>query len=54
VAAVATATDGASGADLRELVRRAVLVHGDTVDDAALRDLVRDGAWHAHGDGLYL
>jgi cell division protease FtsH len=43
VAAVARATDGASGAALRELVRRAVLVDGDAFTTATLLRLAREG-----------
>jgi ATP-dependent 26S proteasome regulatory subunit len=43
VNAVATATDGASGAALRELVRRAVLVDGDGFTTATLLRLAREG-----------
>ncbi|HEY0870746.1 MAG TPA: ATP-binding protein [Acidothermaceae bacterium] len=43
VRAVAAATDGASGAVLRELVRRAVLVEGDAFTTATLLRVARDG-----------
>jgi transitional endoplasmic reticulum ATPase len=42
---VAAATDGASGADLREIVTRAVLEHGPTVTGDQLLDVVRSGRW---------
>lgn len=55
VATVAAGTDGASGADLRELVRRGVLADGDAVTTATLLRFVRDGAWEpATGAGLYV
>jgi cell division protease FtsH len=54
VAAVAAVTDGASGADLRELVRRAVLADGEELSTAVLLHLVRSGAWTATTSGLYL
>jgi cell division protease FtsH len=43
IGAVAAATDGASGAALRELVRRAVLVDGDAFTTATLLRLAREG-----------
>ena len=43
VNAVAAATDGASGAALRELVRRAVLVDGEGFTSATLLRLAREG-----------
>jgi cell division protease FtsH len=43
IAAVAAATDGASGAALRELVRRAVLVDGDAFTTTTLLRLAREG-----------
>jgi cell division protease FtsH len=54
VDAIAHVTDGASGADLRELVRRAVLEQGEFVDTATLRRLVSSGAWSVRSAGLYL
>jgi hypothetical protein len=54
VGAVAAVTDGASGADLRELVRRAVLADGAELTTAAMLHLVRTGAWSATTPGLYL
>ncbi|MBB5787037.1 AAA family ATPase [Jiangella mangrovi] len=52
---IAAGTDGASGADLRELVRRAVLADGDEVTTATLLRFVRDGAWEPEtGAGLYV
>jgi cell division protease FtsH len=55
VGAIAAGTDGASGADLRELVRRAVLADGDEVTTATLLRFVRDGAWEPEsGAGLYV
>lgn len=42
---VADATDGASGADLREIVTRAVLEHGPALTTAALLEVVRSGRW---------
>lgn len=53
--AVAAATEGASGADLRELVRRSVLEYGDDVTTARVLRLVDTGAWHDESViGLYL
>jgi cell division protease FtsH len=43
IGAVAAATDGASGAALRELVRRAVLMDGDAFTTATLLRLAREG-----------
>lgn len=55
VGAIAAGTDGASGADLRELVRRAVLADGDELTTATLVRFVRDGAWEPEtGAGLYV
>ena len=54
VESIARVTDGASGADLRELVRRAVLEKGDDVDTATLQRLVSSGAWSTQSAGLYL
>ncbi|WP_166350598.1 AAA family ATPase [Phytoactinopolyspora limicola] len=51
---VANATEGASGADLRELVRRAVLSDGETLTTSTLMSLVRSGAWAPADVGLYL
>jgi hypothetical protein len=45
VAPVAMVTDGASGADLREIVRRAVLEHGPELTTALLLDVARTGRW---------
>ncbi|GAA2008945.1 hypothetical protein J2S58_002080 [Nakamurella flavida] len=42
---IAGATDGASGADLREIVTRAVLEHGPDLDTAHVLDVVRTGRW---------
>jgi cell division protease FtsH len=53
VRAVAAATDGASGAALRELVRRAVLVDGDAFTTATLLRLAREGLG-ATATGQYL
>jgi cell division protease FtsH len=54
VESIARVTDGASGADLRELVRRGVLEKGDAVDTTTLRRLVSSGAWSVRSAGLYL
>lgn len=43
--AVARATDGATGADLKELVRATVLETGDAVTTTALLDQARAGGW---------
>jgi cell division protease FtsH len=53
VRAVAGATDSASGAALRELVRRAVLVDGDAFTTATLLRLAREGLG-ATATGQYL
>jgi SpoVK/Ycf46/Vps4 family AAA+-type ATPase len=42
---IADVTDGLTGADLREVVRRAVLEHGDQVTTNALHEVVRSGRW---------
>lgn len=42
---VAAATDGASGADLREIVTRAVLEHGSALTTTHLLEVVRSGRW---------
>ncbi len=42
---VAAATDGATGADLRDVARRAVLATEGKVTTRALLDAVADGAW---------
>jgi hypothetical protein len=54
VPAVAAVTEDASGADLRELVRRGVLHTGDEIDTASLLSLVSSGAWVPRDVGLYL
>ena len=51
---VAEATNGASGADLRELVQRAVLEAGEDVSTASLTDVMRDGGWAPYETGLYM
>jgi hypothetical protein len=45
LADVAAATDGASGADLREIARRAVLEHGADLTAARLLEVARSGRW---------
>ncbi|MEN3356119.1 MAG: hypothetical protein V7637_101 [Mycobacteriales bacterium] len=53
--AVASVTAGASGADLRELVRRSVLADGEQLRTSTMLELVRTGAWAATtGSGMYL
>jgi transitional endoplasmic reticulum ATPase len=42
---VAATTDGLTGADLREIVRRAVLEHGAGLTTARLLEVVRTGRW---------
>ena len=42
---VAALTEGATGADLREIVRRAVLEHGAALTPADLIAVVRNGRW---------
>jgi cell division protease FtsH len=54
LAAVAGVTEGASGADLRELVRRSVLADGADLRTKTMLDLVHTGAWAASQSGLYL
>jgi len=54
VEAVAEVTAGASGADLRELVRQAVLVAGDQLDTGTLLAPVRAGAWRPQETGMYV
>ncbi|SDU35278.1 AAA family ATPase [Jiangella alkaliphila] len=55
IEAIADGSDGASGADLRELVRRSVLADGDEVTTATLERFAGDGAWSpATGAGLYV
>lgn len=45
VDAIAARTDGMTGADLREIVRRAVLEHGDAITADRLLDIVASGRW---------
>jgi len=54
--AVARATDGATGADLKELVRHAVLETDDVITTEALLDAARDGRWQRSTQpaGVYL
>ena len=47
LAAVARATDGATGADLKELVRAAVIETADDVSTAALLAQARHGLWRS-------
>ena len=49
---VAARTEGSSGADLRELVRRAVLAAGERVTTRDLLAAMRDG--EAAAPGMYL
>ena len=44
---LAAELDGATGADVREVVRRAVLEHGATFSAAQLAEIVRSGRWRA-------
>jgi len=44
---VVAATDGATGADLREIVRRAVLERGADVTAGDLYDVAASGRWRA-------
>jgi SpoVK/Ycf46/Vps4 family AAA+-type ATPase len=53
-APIAAVTENASGADLRELVRRGVLLAGEEIDTVTLLSLVRSGAWSPRDVGLYL
>ena len=53
--ALAAATRGASGADLRELVRRSVIEFGEELTSSRMLRLVDTGAWHDPSViGLYL
>lgn len=55
VSRVASATNGATGADLREIVRRAVLERGAEVTEADLFDVAATGRWRATApSGQYL
>ncbi|WP_166353250.1 AAA family ATPase [Phytoactinopolyspora limicola] len=45
---VARSVGDVTGADLREVVRRAVLEHGPTVTEAALYDVATSGRWRTH------
>lgn len=57
LSALADATDGASGADLREVVRRAVLERGAALSDSQLREVIATGRWAPRvpsGPGQYL
>lgn len=52
---VADGSDGLTGADLRELVRRAVLENGEAVTTDALLDVMASGRWQAKpSTGQYL
>lgn len=54
-ARLAGVTDGATGSDLREVVRRAVLERGADLTDADLFDVVATGRWRpAPSTGQYL
>ncbi|NCY02008.1 MAG: ATP-binding protein [Planctomycetia bacterium] len=44
---VSRSLDGASGADVKEVVRRAVLEHGERFTQAQLLDITRTGRWQA-------
>lgn len=54
VALVARTTDGASGADLRELVQRAVLHDGDALSTSTFQAILSDTRWAVADTGLYL
>jgi SpoVK/Ycf46/Vps4 family AAA+-type ATPase len=55
VAPIAAVTEGATGADLREIVRRAVLERGSDITAAHLLELVRTGRWKPNAPtGQYL
>ena len=45
---VARALEGATGADVKEAVRRAVLEHGDTFTEAHLVEIAESGRWKAN------
>lgn len=49
-AAVARALDGATGADVKEVVRRAVLEHGDRFTQAELVAVAESGRWRANAN----
>ena len=54
-AAVAEAIEGASGADVKEVVRRAVLEHGGSFTQDQLLDIAESGRWQTAVDrGRYL
>lgn len=54
-AEVAEALDGASGADVKEVIRRTVLEHGETFTQDQLLDIAESGRWQAVVDrGRYL
>ncbi len=56
LAAVARATDGATGADLKEVVRGTVLATDDQVTTRALLAQAAGGPWHSGSApaGVYL
>lgn len=47
-------TDGATGADLRELVKRAVIETGEPVSHDEFKTLVGSGRWRKSATGMYL
>jgi transitional endoplasmic reticulum ATPase len=52
---VAEVLDGASGADVKEVIRRAVLEHGEAFTQDQLLDIAESGRWQAAVDrGRYL
>lgn len=47
--------DNVSGADLREIVRRALLAYGDRIDTAGIRKVIAEGRWQPEPlQGSYL
>jgi SpoVK/Ycf46/Vps4 family AAA+-type ATPase len=49
-AAVAEVLDGATGADVKEVVRRAVLEHGETFSQEQLLAVAESGRWKANAN----
>lgn len=55
VSAIAAELEGVSGADLREVVKRGVLEHGDQIGQDELAEIVRSGRWKTTANtGQYL
>jgi ATP-dependent 26S proteasome regulatory subunit len=45
--AVAQSLEGASGADVKEVIRRAVLEHGELFTQSQILDITKSGRWQA-------